>query len=70
MHNEVFTFTVCFEVQVHQVFHLCSGEPQGRIARSPGQTGALFHIQIRILYAKDIFREKIGLRDFGTTSKA
>ena len=50
-------FTRCFEDQVHQVLYLCSEEPLGTRARSPGQTGVLFLIQVRTLDAKDIFRE-------------
>ena len=51
-------FTRCFGGQVHQVLYLCSREPRGTWGTFPAMTGVLFHIQVRTLYAKDIFREK------------
>ena len=50
-------FTRCFGGQVHQVLYLCSEEPRGRWGTFPGQTGVLFHMWIRTLYARGIFRE-------------
>ena len=51
-------FTRCFGGQVHQVLYLCSREPRGTSGTFPGMDRVLFHIQVRTLYAKDIFKEK------------
>ena len=51
------TNDICFEVQIHQVPHLRTGEEPGTRAGFPAQTWVLFHICVRNLYAKGMFKE-------------
>ena len=52
-------FTKCFGGRVHQVPYLFTGELRRTRATFPAMTRVLYHIQVRTLYAKDIFREKL-----------
>ena len=54
-------FTECFGGQVHEVLYVCTGEPRRTWGIFPGMVRVLFHIGVRTLYAKGIFREKWGL---------
>ena len=49
---------MCFGGQLDKVLYLCNREPQGRSARSPAIAGVLFHIHVRTLYVKAIFKGK------------
>ena len=55
-------FTRCFEGQVHQVLYLCSEEPRGTSGIFPAMDRVLYHIGVRTLYARGIFREQLKIK--------
>ena len=60
-------FTRCFGGRVHQVLYLCSKEARGTSGTFPAMDRVLYHIGVRTLYARGIFREQAQQARFKKT---